>query len=741
MNYLKFFFIVLFCSGVLLSQNIEIVKPVKIFSTSFAIVVDSKTYSECKQSVLNYKQSVENDSLSAYILVSDWNDPRTIRNELKKLYDSKPKLEGAVFIGDVPIPMIRNAQHMTSAFKLDEERYPWFRSACPSDRFYEDFDLKFNFLSKDTVHTLCYYYSLAPESPQKIQKEIYSARMKPSGTDIDKYALIRKYLDRVVKQKEKAIELNHAFVFTGHGYNSESLDSWADERMLMKELFPDLYKGGGRMEFWNHAMSREIKDIVLAKLQEPEMDMAIFHAHGDVDMQLLASYPIPANAQENIEAVKMFFRSKVRTAKERKQNVDEAIKYYKTGYDVPDSWFDGIFSDSLIAADSILNYKLDIYLNDIRNIKPYPKYVMFDECFNGSYHQDEYVAGEYVFGNGEVITGEGNAVNCLQDKYADELIGLFNYGIRAGLRHREINNLETHLIGDPTFRFANQEKINFNYLLSEELRKNETLWKVLSSSQYPVLRSLAYRRLKEMKGSSVSAQLLKAYKEEASYEVRTTLFKLLAECNDENTLTALSLSINDPYEFVRRKTAEIMGETGDRRFIAPLAKSIITDVSDRVAYSARESIGYLGIEESGKVFEQVINAYPVSERNTNMLERFKGTVNRNKTWVYDELLKNICSDTLKLKSRLSEARTFRNYKFHEVIPQILKVVEDPKQPEQLRTHCAEALGWFNISNRRFKIIAGLKNVAKQDGLPAALKAEITRSINRLETGPNDVMLP
>ena len=44
------------------------------------------------------------------------------------------RLEGAVFIGDIPIPMIRKAQHMTSAFKMDEEKSPrpgFFRTFRP----------------------------------------------------------------------------------------------------------------------------------------------------------------------------------------------------------------------------------------------------------------------------------------------------------------------------------------------------------------------------------------------------------------------------------------------------------------------------------------------------------------------------------------------------------------------------------------------------------------------------------
>lgn len=741
MKYFSLLFVLLINTILLNAQEIKIIKPSKNYKTSFAIVVDTKTYSACEQSITAYKKSVEDDSLSAFIIISDWQDPRLIRNELKKLYSGKPVLEGAVFIGDIPIPMIRNAQHMTSAFKLDEERYPWFRSSCPSDRFYEDFDLIFNDLGRDSVHTLCYYYSLAPESPQRIHKEIYSGRIKPTGEAGNKYNAINRYLNKVVEQKKNPQAIDKAFIFTGHGYHSESLSSWADERLLLRELFPQLFSGPGRFEYWNHDMSRDIKDIVMTRIQDPELDLAIFHAHGSADMQLLASYPVAQNTTENIEAVKLYLRGKVRSARDRKQDVQKTIDYFKKELDVPDSWFEGTFFDSVIAADSILNYRLDIYLDDIRSMKPTPRYIMFDQCFNASFHQEEYVAGEYVFGDNRVINGEGNAVNCLQDKYADELIGLFNYSVRTGLRLREINNLETHIIGDPTFRFMNAGNINFNYLLSDEVRKNEKLWRNLYKSEYPVLRSLALRRLLEIKGNSFSDELLAMYKKESSFEVRTTILKLIGNINDKNFVELLRISVKDPYEFIRRKSAEFMGETGDSSLLSVMANQLITDESDRVNYQLRESMRFLNIDYSGKVFENEIKKYPDYKRNRNMLDAFRFSVKRNKEWVYDELLYNIYSDTLKLKSRLSEARTFRNYKHHEVLPQIIAVVLDTKQPDDLRVHCAEALGWFNLSNRRFEIIAGLEPVLNQPGTSKKLKAEIIRTINRLKTGPNDVMLP
>lgn len=38
-------------------------------------------------------------------------------------------------IGDVPVALVRNAQHMTTAFKMNEKAFPWDQSSVPTDRF------------------------------------------------------------------------------------------------------------------------------------------------------------------------------------------------------------------------------------------------------------------------------------------------------------------------------------------------------------------------------------------------------------------------------------------------------------------------------------------------------------------------------------------------------------------------------------------------------------------------------
>ena len=89
--------------------------------TSFAIVTDQVTWEKCRPEIENYRAVLEQEQLPAYILAGQWKNPEQIKELLMRLY-RESRLEGAVFIGDIPIPMIRKAQHMTSAFKMDEEK-------------------------------------------------------------------------------------------------------------------------------------------------------------------------------------------------------------------------------------------------------------------------------------------------------------------------------------------------------------------------------------------------------------------------------------------------------------------------------------------------------------------------------------------------------------------------------------------------------------------------------------------
>jgi len=741
MSFIKKSILILSVVSSAIFADFEVIRPTKNFNTSFAIIVDYLTFSKCEEEILNYRNSIEQDGLSAYIVYGDWKNPQEVKDEIVTLYNQKPRLEGVVFVGDIPIPMIRNAQHMTSAFKLDEDKYPWQRSSVPSDRYYDDFDLKFDYLKQDSVETLYHYFSLRSDSPQRIHREIYSARIKPSGNKDNRYEAIQKYLNKVVKNKSEIKKISKAFIFSGHGYHSESLAAWGDERISVKEQFPQLFNVGKRIKFLNHEMSNEMKDELKLELQEDDLDMAIFHAHGDTDMQLLLAYPKSESITQNVEAIKLFLRSKLRTAQRRKQSVEAAKEYYQKEYDIPNSWFEGTFGDSLVKADSLLAYSLDFYIDDVRSIKPTPKFIMFDQCFNGSFHLNEYIAGEYVFGNGNVIAGVGNSVNCLQDKWANEFLGLLNLGVRLGIQHRFINLLESHIIGDPTLRFASDIDVNLNenIILSE---MDEEFWEGNLKSKYDEIRSLAVRFLFNLRKESFSNDLTDIYKNDESVNVRLQALKCLAELNDKNFRDILLISVNDSYEFIRRKSVEWMGDVSEPRYIPLLVKLVNTDESSRVSFNGRNSLPLINIEEAGKEMGEFLKNIKIGsdEKIASLIKLNYESTKRTKEGLF-EYMQNITSDTLKESKKLSEVRTFRNYKYSEIIDFLLLQLKSPRQSENVRKSIAEALGWFTFHKDKAKIIESCDELIKENKQTGMVLNEIIKTKNRLLTGQNDVMLP
>jgi hypothetical protein len=722
------------------SAQISVTNPVKPHPTSFAIVVDKETYNKTKDAILAYRDAVELDGLSTYIVVNNWKNPEEVKAELIKLYNGQPKLEGAVFIGDIPITLIRNGQHMASAFKMDEDRYAWNRSSVSSDRFYDDFDLKFKFLKQDSLNKLLYYYSILPESPQRIEKEIYTARIKPSGSGVDKYELIRKYLFRVAKQKLEQNYIDNSFVFTGHGYNSESLSSWSDEKLSLREQFPQLFAPGGRMKVLDFAMSPEMKEILLTEMQNKGLDFALFHAHGAEDLQYISNYPSARNPNENIEGIKLFMRSKIRTAERRKQDVAKAKEYYIKEYNIPENWLNDVFSDSTIKADSLLDYGLDIHIEDVRSISPQAKFIMFDECFNGSFQLDEYIAGEYVFGKGNVIVADANSVNVLQDKWPDEYLGLLNQGVRVGNWHRQRNLIESHLIGDPTFHFGSHSKYDLNKMLVLDNDKLD-IWEKLLKSDESVLRDLAVRKVFRLTKEKFEKELVNICSTDHSFNVRMHAIKCLAELNDNAFRQILKISINDPYEFIRRKSADLMGEIGDTSYLPLLAHIILTDESERVSFNGKSAMEFLGAFPALRAVEKAIDEMPVNVSKEKLKHLMTASFRRSDEWLNKELIPQIFSDTLKLKSKLSQIRTFRNYRFNNGIPELIKLALIKKENPTVRVNTIEALGWYSFSLQKNKILSACNEIINDKTNPDEVIQEAIRTKNRLITGANDVLLP
>src|SRR5690554_10770 len=187
----------------------------------FAIVVDQPTYAACKAEIDAYSSLLEREGYNPVLLSGMWPLPDELRQQLHHLYEHH-QLEGTILVGQIPIAMIRDAQHLTSAFKMDQERFPRRDSSVPSDRYYDDFDLRFDYQGSQEKEPLLHYYSLRGDSPQYIRSDIYSGRLKPTRQGEEGYQQIRDYFRKLLRERAKENPLDVITAYTGEGSFSNS---------------------------------------------------------------------------------------------------------------------------------------------------------------------------------------------------------------------------------------------------------------------------------------------------------------------------------------------------------------------------------------------------------------------------------------------------------------------------------------------------------------------------------------
>lgn len=696
---------------------------------SFAIVIDETSYQKARTEVNAYADAINKDGLKAVVIIDKWYNPDSIKQQLINLYAAKTNpLEGAVFIGDIPIPMVRDAQHLTSAFKMDQVRYEWQRSSVPSDRFYDDFDLKFQFLKQDSAQKNYFYYSMLPGSAQKLSPEIYTGRIKPFENE-KKYDQLKAYLTKLVKVRQQQEPVDEIFYFAGHGYNSESMMARVDEKISLLEQFPWLKKQKNGIEYMDHNTEDFIKARLQSQLQKPSLKFALLHHHGDVDVEYLSGMPKADAPVPQIEGVKYFLRSKVRTMARQKKDTAAALKYYMDNYNVPETWFKGAFDQKGIEADSIYNAQMDIGIPDILATTPNVRFLILDACYNGSFHKDEYIAGAYIFNKGNTVAVQANTVNALQDKWANEFLGTIGMGIRVGQWSSLVNYLETHLIGDPAFRFK------FNQPVSNTLaanKKNPIYWRQqLLTSAYPEMQALALRMLYTLNYPGLSNLLLETFKNNTNGVVRMECLKLLTAYNDNNFIQCLVLACNDSYELVQRQAVYLAGKSGNHQLIAPLVQLIMANNnSDRIRFCLNEAVSLFPQELVLKQFDNVYDNNQFSIAAAPEKEKLrKWIISSTSRWTDD--IELALSDTTSDKKKISSIRLLRNYNVHSAVPELCKLAQSSKNDE-LKITLLEALGWFNASYNKAPIIQACKEILANTGTSPGVKNECTKTLNRLQ---------
>ncbi len=692
---------------------------------SFAVITDVKTWNNCKSELMAYRQMLNEEQLPTFIIYKDWKKPEEVKKVIQRLFD-KNHLEGVVFVGDVPIAMIRKAQHLTSAFKMDERKFPWNESSVPSDRFYDDLHLQFDFLKQDSIHKNFFYYDLAVQSPQEIRCDIYSGRIKPVDNGVDPYKQISDYLLKAIEQHRSGNKLDQFFSYTGEGSYSNSLTAWTPEAFTIREQMPEVFDKQGRARFMRYSFYDYPKETVMNMMKREDLDLAIFHEHGTPDRQYLSASPPTDNLTSHIEKLKADKRSYLRRWAKTPEKRAEYIQQQQKEFGLDASWFEGYDDPQQIEKDSLLDLKTGIVLSDVTTMRPNARMVIFDACYNGDFREDDYIAGRYIFSEGKSMVGFANSVNVLQDKQANEMLGLLGLGARIGQWAQLTNILESHVIGDPTFRFtSNDDGVNLSELISKPYDEAEALRNL--DSGYADVQNLAMYQLYRHGYNGISDLLTKKYRTSPFAVVRYSALALLTKVNDKNLQEILKESINDSNEFIRRTTVRFMAYVGLNDYVPLLVKEYAENY-----FSERErfDIGMKMRVFDEKVVKEAIDLVLAESYVSDKKEMAETLLKENEYKTSSD--EHIFDKTGKKGYRVSYINSLKNENIHASVDGFLRLILDAEEEEKIRCAMLESLAWFKWSYRRHDIMKACEQLMNDADAPLAVRENAERTYYRLK---------
>jgi hypothetical protein len=694
---------------------------------SFAIFVDRATEAACRPELEAYRDVITAEGLPAEILSGDWSTPEAVKDEIQRRFRDHG-LEGAVFVGDIPVPMIRGAQHFTSAFKMDQERYPMFDSSVPSDRFYDDFGLKFRFIAQDSTHHQLFYYWLTGDAQQRIRCDIYTGRIRSTRPGEEGFAQVRGYLRKAVEAHRERNPLDCLVSYTGEGSFSNSLSAWKDETITLQEQAPAAFRKADGAKFYMFYMYPDIKDVLARELAREEVDLMLFHEHGTTDRQYLTGIPTPRTNDEFYSRGKLAARNQLRRNLRYGSDVEAAKARIMKEQGIDASWFEGWDDPAVQAQDSLDDIKTGIVLDDVRRYNPDPRVVLFDACYNGDFRDGDFIAGEYIYGNGKTVACFGNSVNVLQDKSSSDLLGMLAEGFRIGEWAQQVNILESHVIGDPTFRFTGDGAARV------DLRSTDTAYwlGILRGDPVPDIQSLALYRLFDLNYEGMSDLLYRTYCTSPRYTQRLQCLHLLAYYADGNYSKLLKAAMEDPYEFIRRKAVYFMGKVGRNEFVPDIVRLYMNDyLSERIAFNVWQTLSHLDTGLARELFDEAIEESPAifdKDAFRKRVERELGSAERS----YVSSLRTMVDPGFKRYKR-SFTQSLRNNPYPALVPEALERLSDTSEQTSYRILLAEALGWYVRAWNRQSIIDGCTRILETEkDIDPALADELTKTINRLK---------
>ena len=724
----------------LLLQTLQVRPPDRPQPVSIALVVDAGTAAAARPALDAWIAAHAARGVGTTQVVCDGGGAQELRAALARLR-VEARVEGAVCAGDLPVPMLRGAQHLTSAFKMDEERHARDESPVPSDAYYEDLDLVWEPLPRAEGDGLREYFELAPSSPQRLERDLWVSRIGFEG-ESRTAQLASFFLARAREIEAGGRPLRQAASFEGHGYVSESLDAWAARRELWRDALPRLHGGGaaqsGRWRAYHHQGGRDQLQRFLRELADPGLDLCLVHAHGDVSRQLMLGEPEAATVDARREALKRGLRARVRRAVERGETAAAAQARVAADAQVPVGWLADAFEPAIVQADEAADAARELDTAEIRALRPQAKLALLDECFNGAFQQQDDIATAWLSG-GATRAVVANSVNVLQDLAGEEHLGLLGDGEWIGRWHRRSPYLESQCLGDGTFGFASERSGPPVDPWGDASWSDENLARVKGPAVPACAREVALW-MRARRGSVPPDELRATLVGDAAPAVRLQALAALARTRSADFAGALELALRDGNELLRRKAAELMAERGETEHIRPLALAALRDPSPRVAFDAREGLRWFDprlVKAELADLGRLLGERAAVEGTAQELEQFVREAER----AFDDDLAALADPAHDARKLVQSVRNFRLYRIHRAFPLLLALAQDPARPVEARVAAVEALGWHVYDPEWARAAEALERLAADAAAPRELARASVKTAGRLRAGPNCPLTP
>ncbi len=720
------FFLMLFClvaSQSISAQNI-IPSRLKIKDRSFAIIVDKQTFEQCMPDIFSYQGAIEKEGLPTFIISDQWKNPEEVKVQIQKLYN-RSKLEGIVLIGDIPIPMIRKAQQLATAFKMDE-KLDIRESSIPSDRFYDDFDLTFDFLQRDSKSELLFYYELSASSSNHIKADIYSGRIKPIATPgKSKYQQVSQYLRKVVKARQENNPIDNVMTYLGEGTLSNSLTAWSPELYRLEEQFPNAFKRSGQAQTFRFDTWDFPKSEIINQIRRPDLDIALLHEHGLTEhMYISGDYPTRSSA-DHYEAIQHGLKKLAIRNIKSENDREKFIKNNIEKYGLLSGIIENYSSEEFKLKDSLRTIDQGINTNEIDAIQPNCRLTIFDACYNGDFREDDYIAGRFIFSEGQSILALANSVSILQDINAPHLIGSLGMGVRFGRWAQYNHVLESHVIGDPTFIFT-RSSIDDIVGIPSEL-DNKKLLAAFGKIKTSEGKNLLLTQLYWNNYKGLGKLLHQVYDSAASPTTRYTCLHLANLLGGETQLTILKKSSSDIDEIIRRQSINVMASLGDPELIPFILQAYVDNQhASRILFSIKMALYSFDEKQIKDVAESIFSQSDfvdnTAQKEKFFKEQFQGFYSSLDNEIFNE----------KSKYRKLSIGALRNVNYHPSVDKYISFVQDSTKELELRISMLEALSWFGNSYRKGEIIVACNQLLNDAINPQKLKDAALRTLNMIK---------